>query len=122
MKKTLIARIALNCEWLKSVSPLFEAQVNEQIAECQNELPHGSGIDCGCKINADKSGEKEVEITFDYHNMDEMGGYTHWTKYLLVATPLLTRVKLQICCTEGVDEMDGNYDYFYDCFDCLTEE
>ncbi len=123
MKGTVIEIIANLCEWSKTCHPNYQEVCDEKIERWQNTLPHGSGFDNGCKIDVANSGKKNVDITFDWHNMDECGGYIGWTSYLLVVTPSFGTPDMMICCTDGIDEQEGNYDYFYDCFrDCLLEE
>jgi len=117
--KTIINSIAELCEWRKSVKPDYEALCESRIMELQERLPHGSGFDRGCEIKIANSGKKQVEIEFGYHNMNENGSYDGWTEYLLVATPAFGDADIKFCCISGVDHFDGDYSYFYDCFDCL---
>lgn len=52
-------------------------------------LPHGSGIDCGCKINIEKSNSNKIVIDFSFHHMDENGYYDGWTDHSIIITPSL---------------------------------
>lgn len=65
-----------NQEWLeKHKDTLYDIE--------KNILPHGSGIDAGCKINVDKSDSKIV-IDVPYHCMDENGFYAGWRDYQII--------------------------------------
>jgi hypothetical protein len=55
----------------------------------ENLLPHGSGIDSGCKIDLERSTENKIVITFGYHNMNENGFYCGWADYTLTVKPSL---------------------------------
>jgi len=47
----------------------------------KNLLPHGSGIDSGCKIGRGKYSRQRFYIHFGFHHMDENGYYDGWTDY-----------------------------------------
>lgn len=61
-------------------------------------LPSGSGIDCGTKIDLDRSnGHGWIVLTFSYHHMNENGMYDGWTKHEAKITPdLLFGYKIKI--------------------------
>jgi len=52
-------------------------------------LPSGSGFDNGTKIDWERSTSEKVVLTFGFHHMDEMGGYTGWTQHTAIITPSL---------------------------------
>lgn len=52
-----------------------------------NDLPSGSGIDCGTKIDLDHSNINKVVLLVSFHHMDDMGGYDGWTDHKIIATP-----------------------------------
>jgi len=56
---------------------------------CEEHLPHGSGINCGVKMDMDKSRPNRLVFTLGFHNMDEFGGYDGWTHYTAIMTPCL---------------------------------
>jgi hypothetical protein len=108
----LIEKIAQVCAWKPLFPEFIKARV-ERIHELEKLLPSGSGIDCGCKIQYNSSNAKKVIIEFDYHNMDEHGGYCGWTHYRLIITPsLVNTFDLHIV---GRNKNDIK-EYFYDLF------
>lgn len=122
MGNTLLAQIAKNCEWLKTVNDSFLSECENRIDKLEKMLPSGSGIDCGCKIDHKNSGIKKVVITFDYHFMNEDGYYDGWGSFKLTVLPRLDgNIDMKI---SGKDRNQVK-DYFYDLFDtelnCLIE-
>jgi hypothetical protein len=85
----LINEIAKMCDWHKTVNENYVNQCEDRIEKLQKCLPHGSGIDSGCKIDVEKSGYDKVVITFGFHFLDDAGYYDGWEDYRLVAVPRL---------------------------------
>lgn len=110
--KTLISEIASNCQWHKTVNDQYIDLCEDRIKKLQSMLPHGSGIDCGCKIDVDKSGDNKVIITFEYHHMNENGYYAGWTSHKLTVRPTFSGIDMKI---SGRD-VDGLKEYLYDVF------
>lgn len=54
-----------------------------------NHLPSGSGIDGGCKIDADASTPNKIVIRMSFHHMNEHGYYSGWTDHTVTVTPSL---------------------------------
>jgi hypothetical protein len=50
-------------------------------------LPRGSGIDCGCKIDLQKSNGAKIVLETSFHHMNEVGYYDGWTEHKIVITP-----------------------------------
>ena len=50
------------------------------------QLPHGSGIDSTYTVDL-TADNKGVILMFDYHHMDECGGYCGWSKYSVYVKP-----------------------------------
>jgi len=116
---TLIQLIAKNCEWRKTVNDAYRGQCEDRLDKLEKELPRGSGIDCGCKIDRANSGRKKVIITTSFHHMNDGGYYDGWTEHKIIFTP---------CLSEGPDmritgrDRDQIKDYLYDTFSyCLLE-
>ncbi len=55
----------------------------------ESQLPSGSGIDSGCRIDREQSNDKRLVITFGFHHMDENGYYCGWSDYKCIVTPSL---------------------------------
>lgn len=113
MKTTLISEIASKCNWDKTVNDDYRWKCDLALSILQNELPSGSGIDCGCKIDVSKSSIRKVIITFDYHFLNENGFYDGWESYKLTVIPTLIGFGLKIT---GKNK-NMIKDYFYDTFD-----
>ncbi len=56
----------------------------------KNQLPSGSGIDSGTKLDLDKSHADKIVLHTAFHHMDEGGGYDGWTEHTITITPSLS--------------------------------
>lgn len=85
----------------------------------ENTLPHGGGIDSGCKINVEKSNENKIVIDVPYHCMDENGFYGGWRDYQIV-------IKANLAFDFTVDikgrDYNGLKDYLVDIFHHVMNE
>lgn len=61
----------------------------EQIEDIMANAPSGSGIDCGTKIDLERSNKNRLVFEFDFHHMDENGYYCCWTEHELWVKPSL---------------------------------
>ena len=98
--------ISKNFEWVEK-----HKNVLSEIAE--KYLPHGSGINSGCKIDLQKSNENKIVITFGFHHMDKNGFYCGWTSHKLICRPSFDGIDLKIT---GRDK-NGIKEYLYEIFD-----
>lgn len=57
------------------------------MAIAKNELPSGSGIDCGTKIDLDASNRNKLVLLAAYHHMNESGMYDGWTEHRIIVVP-----------------------------------
>lgn len=101
-----------NSEWLeKHKDTLYDIE--------KNVLPHGGGIDSGCKINVEKSNENKIVIDVPYHCMDEHGYYAGWRDYQIV-------IKANLAFDFTVDikgrDYNGLKDYLADIFHHVMNE
>ena len=62
---------------------------NTIIELCRDELPSGSGVDCGTKFDFDASCENKMVFSAQYHHMDENGMYDGWTSHQIIVRPSL---------------------------------
>lgn len=85
-----------NCR--KSGNSEWQHKHGEALAELiKNRMPSGSGIDCGTKIDLEKSNADRLVFTAPYHHMNEAGFYDGWTDHTIVVTPsLLNGIDLRI--------------------------
>lgn len=95
MTTPLFQHIARSIQALKTCqqTPVNEFGVrihSEALEQFEDLLPSGSGIDCGTKINIEKSTAKALWLSFSYHHMNENGMYDGWSEHELVVTPSLT--------------------------------
>lgn len=51
--------------------------------------PRGSGIDCGTRLDWDRSTPEKLVFNCDFHHMNENGSYDGWTKHTVVCTASL---------------------------------
>ena len=111
--KTLISEIAKNCQWHKTVNENYLSECESRITDLENLLPSGSGIDTGCKIDIEHSGENKIVITFGFHHMDEHGFYDGWTDHKLTVLPVFSGIKLKITGRNKNQVKNYLYDLFY---------
>lgn len=93
-----------NAEWYHK----HEESLNEL---CDKYLPHGSGIDCGVKLDLNKSTEKRVIFTLEFHHMGD-GYYDGWTQHTLIVTPNFCGFDIRITGRNRDDIKDYLYDLF----------
>ena len=95
------------------------------LALIKEQLPSGSGIDCGVNIDFDKSNGEKLVLTADYHCMDEHGGYAGWIKFKVVVTSSL-QSNFNLNITGNFSSNKNAYglkDYLYEIFNyALNEE
>jgi len=113
MKRTIISHIAHYCDWHKTVPEAFRDVCEDRLETLEKELPNGSGIDSGCKIDIENSSSKKVVITFGWHHLNEDGYYDGWTQHKLIVKPHLSM---------GIDmnitghDRNGIKEYLYELF------
>jgi hypothetical protein len=113
-------QIARDVAWYKhvyamdEVRPDLEEMADEKLHVIEKDLPSGSGIDSGCKVDLDACNENRLVITFKFHHMDEHGYYCGWADYKATLRPSMQY---------GFDmKITGRYknqikDYLYQTFD-----
>ena len=72
-----------------------------------NYLPYGSGFDADLKVELVPA-VRAFTISFDYHHMDDMGGYTHWSEGVITVTHDFGGIELDLVATED-DELFKDY-------------
>lgn len=73
-----------------------EKVIGELKGKLEDLLPSGSGIDCGTKIDLEKSRWNKIVLTFSFHHMDEHGGYCEWSNYKAVIRPDWQGIRVEI--------------------------
>ena len=84
-------------------------------------LPSGSGINSGSKVDWDKSKVDKIIITSSYHVMDENGYYCDMVYFKVIITPSLVtdfdiKIKFDTPRDKRVSEKHALECYFYDLF------
>jgi hypothetical protein len=75
-----------NC--IKTNNKIWEDKHEQKLNELvKNEMPHGSGIDCGMELDLEKSNPNKLVFNFSFHFMDENGMYDGWIDYKLIVIP-----------------------------------
>ena len=93
-------------EWKDRHEDLIESLVKQH-------LPHGSGFDCGTKIDLDASHADKLVFTTEFHHMNENGYYDGWTAHTVTVTPSLARAfNLRISGRNRNDIKDMMYQDF----------
>lgn len=91
----------------------------------RDHLPSGAGIDGGCRLSLDEQGSSpnRVTILFDYHHMNDMGTYTHWSGYYLhIETSLVYELCLDLA-SQGDEPLDEHLaDYLCEVFDHVLRQ
>lgn len=79
-------------------------------------MPRGSGIDCGTKLDIEKSTPVKLVFTFDYHHMNEHGFYCGWSSHKLIVTPTFDDFDMRIIGqhpSRKRHQTDWFHDYLY---------
>jgi len=75
-----------NC--IKTGNKIWEDKHEEKLNELvKNEMPHGSGIDCGMELDFEKSNPNKLIFNFSFHFMNDNGMYDGWIDYKLTVIP-----------------------------------
>ena len=70
-----------NQEWIE--------KHNATINEVMDSAPSGSGIDCGTKLNDEKTTDEKLVFIVEYHHMNDNGMYDGWTNHEITVKPSL---------------------------------
>lgn len=81
---------------------------------CKNNLPSGSGIDSGTKIDLDASNRNKLVLLTAFHHMSESGMYDGWTEHKIIVAPdLLSGVSLRITGRDRNQIKEYLYEVFH---------
>lgn len=110
-----------NC--LKSGNDDARHAWEDVLQQIENELPHGSGFDCGTTINRGKSARDKIVLDTSFHHMDENGMYCGWSEMTVtVCASLAFDIDVKINF-HGNKRASSDSDYFYEVFqDAMTRE
>jgi hypothetical protein len=82
-----LVQARLNC--IASHNDEWREKHGERIADLLDEMPSGSGIDCGTKIDLDASTGEKLVFDVAYLHMNDGGFYDGWTQHTVIVTPSL---------------------------------
>lgn len=112
-----------NC--VKSGNSEWEQNHREKLEYIErNILPCGSGIDCGTRIDWEKTKGDKIVLTTDYHMMDEHGYYCGWIENIRITiTPSFNGINIKIYGTFSKYKIgEALKDYLHEVFyDYLTQ-
>ena len=115
---TLVAEISTTLqriETLESRTNGDSSQARETLETLIAMMPSGSGIDCGTKLNGEKSNANHLVFIVDYHHMDEWGGYCGWNTYEITVKPTFNGINIDGEC-EDAWEIEDTIDYLCDTY------
>lgn len=104
--------IAKNCMWRRSAKDEWVLQAEARIEALNNLLPSGAGFQ-NAKIDADKTNQQKIIITFDYCDFEKGRRYSY--KLIFKSGFFFNDMKII-----GKDP-GGLKDFFYDTFGEILE-
>jgi hypothetical protein len=85
----------LNC--LESKNEEWEIRHESAISELvMGYMPSGSGIDCGTKIDLERSTGDRLVFHAGFHHMNESGMYDGWTEHIITVRPAFSGFDIRI--------------------------
>ncbi len=64
--------------------------------QLEDILPHGSGIDCGTRIDLGASWRNKIVLNVQFHHMNQDGYYDGWTVHNVIITPAWHEINLRV--------------------------
>ena len=114
--KTILQQLATaiqalsNCQ--QSGNSDWEQRWNDTIDSIVDNMPSGSGIDNGTKIDLDACTSSKIVFDVGYHHMNDGGYYDGWSHHKIVCTPSFSGFDMRIT---GRDR-NGIKDYLADVY------
>lgn len=96
-----------NTEWFEKWTDYIESM--------QSHLPHGSGFDCGTKIDLDASHAEKLVFTTSFHHMNDAGMYDGWTDHIVTVTPSFSGFNLRVSGRNRNDIKEYIAEEFHNC-------
>lgn len=82
-------KIALILSALEHCTAEWTEKHHETLEKIFKLAPSGSGIDCGTKLNFEKSTSEKLVFEVSFHHMNNDGFYTRWTEHFVIVKPSL---------------------------------
>ncbi len=90
----------------------------DNIDKMLKELPHGSGLDGGVKLEKDLCTNDKLVFSFSFHHLDENGYYDGWTDHSLIIKPsLMFGYEMKITGRDKNMIKDYLHELFSECFE-----
>ena len=90
----------------------------EKLIAIEKELPSGSGIDCGTKIDTRDLKKNQFKLTLSFHHMDDNGGYDGWTEHVITVRPCFDSIDLTISGKNRNMIKEYLYDVYFSALTC----
>ncbi len=105
--------LAIAINWLSTVNDAYRSMAEDKFNRLVEMLPHGSGLDAGCKVLLEESSGDKIVIQADFHHINEHGYYDGWTEHKVIIRPCL-----MYGYTIRITGKDRNYikDYLFNLF------
>lgn len=95
--QTLAGAIGARLNCIQSGNDEWRAKWEQLIARIEKEqLPSGSGIDRGTRVDLEKSTGDKLVLCAGFHHMNESGMYDGWTDHVITITPAFRGVDVAI--------------------------
>lgn len=118
--REIAARIVARANCEQSGNNEWRSRHSDWLAYAERELlPSGSGIDCGTKIDLDRSTGRRIVLTMSFHHMNENGFYDGWTEHTVTIVPAFDGIDLVV----GGRDRNGVKEYLADTYyHCLKSQ
>lgn len=89
MSTTVIKALANAFHVLSTSNGMHRERWSAILDDIEENLPSGSGIDCGTKINRERSTSERIILSTSFHHMNDGGMYDGWTEHTITVEPSL---------------------------------
>jgi len=86
---TVIKALANAFLVMEAGNPAHVARWNDILDDIEENLPSGSGFDCGTKIDRERSTSERIILSTSFHHMNDVGMYDGWTEHEIRIVPSL---------------------------------
>lgn len=67
-----------------------------RLKQLADQLPSGSGLDRGTKIDLDRSRADRIVLIAPFHHMNEHGHYDGWTDHVIIVRPAFGGIQVDV--------------------------
>ena len=94
--QAIAAAVAARENCIKSGNAEWQDKWEDRLHSLQKQLPSGSGIDSGTRIDIDASSGRKIVLLASFHHMNDVGMYDGWTEHKVIVTPAFDGVDIVI--------------------------